>query len=62
MYFVLEIDAHVLLYQLNRFGTDLPGTLVTRWLAWIRLFDFDVRHIFGIKHTVADGFFRRPRT
>jgi hypothetical protein len=30
MYFVLKIDAHVLLHQLNRFGTDLPGTLITR--------------------------------
>jgi hypothetical protein len=26
------------------------------------LFDFDIRHIPGTKHTVADGFSRRPRT
>jgi hypothetical protein len=26
------------------------------------LFDFDVRHIPGIKHIAADSFSRRPRT
>jgi hypothetical protein len=58
----LEIDAHVLLHQLNRSETDLPKTLVTRWLAWICLFDFNIRHIPGTKHTAADGFSRRSRT
>ena len=62
MHFVLEIDAHVLLHQLNRSGTDLPEILITRWLAWIRLFDFDIRHIPNTKHIVADGLSRRPRT
>lgn len=39
VHFTLEVDAQVLAAQLNRSGTDLPGALVTRWLAWIRLFD-----------------------
>ena len=60
--FVLETDAEVLVAQLNRSGTDLPGALVTRWIAWIRLFDFDVRHVKGKKHTAADGLSRRPHT
>jgi hypothetical protein len=26
------------------------------------LFNFNVRHILGIKHTATNGFFRRPKT
>ena len=62
VHFVLETDANVLVAQLNRSATDLPGALVTRWIAYIRLFDFEVRHVPGNKHTAADGLSRRPRT
>jgi hypothetical protein len=62
VHFVLETDANVLVAQLNRSATDLPGSLVTRWIAYIRLFDFEVRHVPGRKHTAADGLSRRPRT
>ena len=62
VHFILETDINVLAAQLNRSGTDLPGALITRWLAWIRFFDFEVRHIPGTKHTAADGLSRRPRT
>ena len=48
--------------QLNRSGIDLPGVLVTRWIALICLFDFEVRHIPGKEHTGADGLSRRPST
>lgn len=48
--------------QLNRSGTDLPGALVTRWLAYINLFDFDVKHVPGKIHTAADGLSQRPST
>ena len=61
VHFILETDANTLVAQLNRAATDLPGALVTRWLAWIRLFDFEVRHVKGRKHTAADGLSRRPR-
>lgn len=37
------------------------GALITRWIAWIRLFDFEVRHVKGVTHTAADGLSRRPR-
>ena len=47
---------------MNRSATDLPGALVTRWIAYIWLFDFEVRHVPGNKHTAADGLSRRPRT
>jgi hypothetical protein len=62
IHFTLETDANVLVAQLNRAATDLPGALVTRWIAWILLFDFEVRHVPGTKHTAADGLSRRPRT
>ncbi len=60
--FVLKTDARVLVAQLNQSGTELPRALVTRWIAWIQLFDFEVRHIPGRKHTEADGLSRRPPT
>ena len=62
VHFTLEIDAQTLVAQLNRSATDLPGALVTSWLAWIRLFDFTVKHVPGDKHTAADGLSRRPAT
>jgi hypothetical protein len=40
----------------------LPGALITRWLAWIRLFDFDIRYIPGTKYIAANGLSRRPKT
>src|SRR6266487_3883028 len=47
IHFVLELDANTLVAQLNRSASDLPGALVTGWIAWIRLFDFDVKHVPG---------------
>jgi hypothetical protein len=44
--FVVETDAKTpLVAQLNRSASDFPGALVTRWLAWIQVFDFEVRHV-----------------
>jgi hypothetical protein len=34
---------------LNRFDTNLFDAFVTRWLVWIRLFDFEIRHVLDIK-------------
>jgi len=58
--FTVETDANTLVAQLNRAATDLPGALMTRWLAWIQLWDFDVRHVPGKKNSLADGLSRRP--
>ena len=33
VHFVIEVDANTLVAQLNQSATDLPGALVTRWLA-----------------------------
>ncbi len=34
---------------------------MTRWLVWIRLFNFEVRYIPGTKHIIVDGLSRRLR-
>lgn len=60
--FILEVDAATLVDQLNRSATDVPGALVNRWLAWIRLFDFTVKHVPGRRHGAPDGLSRRPQS
>jgi len=57
----LKIDVSVFIIQLNRSGADFFSALMIRWLVWIRLFDFEIRHIPGTKYIVADNFSRRPR-
>ena len=59
--FIIEIDANILITQFNRFVADLLKILITRWLTWIKLFDFDVKYIFDKKHIAVDDFFRRFR-
>jgi hypothetical protein len=61
VHFILETDAKVLVEQLNGAASDLPGALLTNWIAWMRLMDFEVKHIPGNKNTAADGLSRRGR-
>jgi hypothetical protein len=37
----------------------LPRALVTRWIAYIQLFNFTVCHVLRTKHTVANELFQR---
>jgi len=60
--FVIKVDARTLVHQLNKSAAGVPGVPVNRWLAWIRLFDFDVRSVTGKKHLVAEGLSRRSWT
>ena len=35
------------------------GLLVTRWIAYIRLFDFEVQHVLGRKHIATNKLLQR---
>jgi hypothetical protein len=48
--------------QLNKAAADLPSSMMARWVAWIRLFSFEVRHVPRAKHVVADALLRKLRT
>ena len=58
--FLVEIDARTLVHQLNQPTSDLPGTVVGRWIAYIRLFDFEIRQVAGTKHKGPGALSRRP--
>jgi len=60
--FTLKTNASVLVAQLNRSATNLPRALVTRWIAYIQLFNFIVCHVLGTKHTAVDELSQRPCT
>jgi hypothetical protein len=60
IHFTVETDSRTLIAQLNRSATDLPGSLITRWLALLNLWEFDIRHVEGKKNVVADALSRRP--
>ena len=62
VHFLVEIDARTLVYQLNQPINDIPGAVVGRWLAYIRLFSFDIVHIPGTRHKGPDSLSRRPPT
>ena len=56
---MIETDAQTLVWLLNQPPNDLPNAMMTRWLAYIRLFDFHVKHILGNKNGTADALSRR---
>jgi transposase InsO family protein len=58
-HFQVETDSQTLVWLLNQPPNDLPNAMMTRWLAYIRLFDFTPKHIHGNKNGVADGLSRR---
>jgi len=58
-HFYVETDAQTLVWLLNQPSNDLPNALMTRWLVYIRLFDFTVKHVPGKKNGGADALSRR---
>ena len=49
-----------LMAQLNCLVLDLPNSVIIYWILWIYLFDFNMKHILGIKNTMADGLSQQP--
>ena len=60
MRFIIEIDVNTLIVQLNHSVANLFKILMTRWLTWIRLFNFDVWHVLDKKHTATNELSRKP--
>jgi hypothetical protein len=62
VHFVLKTNVEVLITQLNEVAIDLSSALLTRWIAWIRLFNFDVKHVSEKKHIATNELSRRSAT
>ena len=59
VHFILKIDAKILIAQFNRSNIDFFDALLIRWIAWICLFDFNIRHVKNKKHIVVDELSRK---
>lgn len=57
--FIVETDCHPLASIIKSTPQDLPNAVLTRWLTWVQLFDFDVSKISGKANPVADALSRR---
>ncbi|KAI7944119.1 hypothetical protein MJO28_011647 [Puccinia striiformis f. sp. tritici] len=59
-HFELLIDAKSLIEMIN--SPSLPNAPMTRWVAFIQLFSFDLKHVPGKTFTMSDGLSQRvPR-
>ena len=58
-FFTVFTDSQTLVWLLNQPPNDLPNAMMTRWLSYIRLFDFDTKHVPGSKNGAADALSRR---
>ncbi|TMI84695.1 MAG: hypothetical protein E6H10_05305 [Bacteroidetes bacterium] len=58
-YFSVRTDSQSLVWLLNQPPNDLPNAMMTRWLAYLRLFDFDATHVPVTKNGAADALSRR---
>jgi len=58
----MEIDARTFVHQLNLPASDPPGSVVNRSLAWIRLLNFNIKHVAGKKYGGPDGLSRRKQS
>lgn len=58
--FTLEVDASYLRQMVNS-RDPLPNAATNRWVAWLHLFDFTIRHVPGLKHQLLDALSRVER-
>ena len=59
IHFRLIVDASSLAKMLT--NPDLPNAAMTRWIAYISLFTFEIKHAPGTSHRVPDGLSRRAK-
>ncbi|RYE22044.1 MAG: hypothetical protein EOP45_08815, partial [Sphingobacteriaceae bacterium] len=57
-HFELQVDAKALIQMINT--PSLPNAAMTRWVAYIQLFSFDLVHKHGKGFGMPDGLSRRP--
>lgn len=58
--FRLEVDASYLKRMIHE--PDLPNAPMTRWVSYLQLFDFELKHIPAEKHRAPDGLSRRRQS
>ena len=56
--FILETDARSVVQMLN--APDILDNTLYRWVAFIKSFDFDVRHVSGRENAGPDALSHRP--
>lgn len=56
--FILEVDCTSLKQMINT--PVLPTAAESRWCWYIKMHDFEMRHVPGVHHRVPDGLSRRP--
>ena len=57
---VIEVDAKYIKGMINN-PDVIPSAAANRWIAYLLLFTFSLRHIPGKDHAAPDGLSRRPR-
>jgi hypothetical protein len=60
IHFRLDVDAKFLVEMMK--SPDLPNAPMTRWVMYLSLFDFEVKHVAADKHLAPDGLSRRRRS
>lgn len=60
IHFHLDVDAKFLTEMIK--SPDLLNTLMTRWVMYLTLFEFEIKHVPMEKHQAADGLSRRKRS
>jgi transposase InsO family protein len=56
VHFIIETDARSVIGMLKK--PDLPNDAASRWVAYLTMFDYEIRHIPGNKNVVADALSR----
>jgi len=55
VFFIVKLDAQTLVSQLNRGVIDIFNALINCWIAWIKLFNFNVQHVSDKKHQALNA-------